>query len=176
MLIEAAQYSERALAFCKEALTGSARFSDVAVAPNFVYLKGHDPYIKILRSNSELVSSLEFLIKNTGSTALGSGEERSRIVGARAVQLINDAAVRFVVRAFSALSADAMSEGIGHAVVGRFFGVNYIFSVGEDEGHTVTTRERKLLLPDIDTWKELAVEAAFNPRGTKAARLPLPLP
>ena len=176
VLIEAAQYSERALAFCKEVLTGSARFSDRFVAPNFVYLKGHDPYVKVLRSNSEMFaprSNLDFLIKNTGSTAIGRGAERSHIVGARAVQLVNDAAVRFVVQAFSALTADAMSEGIGHAVVGRFFGVNYIFTVGQDEGHTVTKRERKLLLPDMDTWKELAVEAAFNPRGTKAARLPL---
>jgi uncharacterized protein YkwD len=90
--------------------------------------------------------------------------------------MVFDLAVRWVAHDYSGLTADALEEGIGHAIVGMFFGRNLVYSVGqhEEQGTVAGPREqRRLLVPDMDAWLELAIEFAWQQGGTPAARLPL---
>lgn len=176
VLKEGARYCERSMSFCREALVGSPRFGDERVRTRvFVFLKSKDRYQKMLRTTPALIGKAEhraFVIKNGAATTFSDGGIAYRGFGPTDVPTLYDACVRFVASQYAGLRSDALNAGIGHAVVGRFFGQNRMFAIAQVTG-TVTSNSRKLLLPDMDTWGELAVEAAFNPRGTKAAQLPL---
>jgi uncharacterized protein YkwD len=90
-------------------------------------------------------------------------------------EIVYDLAVRWVAQDYSGLHSDALEEGIGHAITGMFFGRNLVFVIGQQEleGTVSGSREQqKLMLPDLATWRELAIELAWQ-TSTPAARLPL---
>jgi hypothetical protein len=87
-----------------------------------------------------------------------------------------DGAVRAVAQAYSGFRTDALREGIGHTFVGMFFNNNRQFVVDQREQLRTTTGEEDLerYSPNFDTWKDLALEAAWQlGDGTPAARLPV---
>lgn len=172
VLQRAAGHAERALQFCEKVLVGHMRFRTANVkVRTYVFCKTRAEYVKLLQANKDSFrdqSRFEFLLKNRAITRIAGIQSGP----AQQPQNAYDAAVRYVVHQYSNLRSDALREGIGHAVVGKFFGVNLAFTIAQATG-TVTDRQRRLRLPDIDTWRELAEEAAFDPKGTKAARLPL---
>ncbi len=168
----AATWAERALRFCQHAFEGVEGFpSRRPQTRKMVFLKDRASWELVIRKN---VSSrdVEWLLANVRATEIGDVETAA----AAEPELVYDLAVRWVAHDYSGLGADALQEGIGHAVVGMFFGRNLVFSVGQqqEQGTVAGPREsRKLMLPDMATWIELAIENAWQQGGTPAARLPL---
>lgn len=171
LLQEAAAWAERSLAFSQQAFEGFEGFPPKGQpSSKLVYLGAKETWDKLVRK--QLPKDAEFLVANTRSVEI-EGVETAQ---AKDPELVRDLAVRWVVRDWSGLHADALTEGIGHAVVGMFFGKNMVFTVGQqqDVGTVAGTREqKKLLLPDMDTWKQLAIEIAWQRSTTPAAKLPL---
>jgi hypothetical protein len=89
---------------------------------------------------------------------------------------VNDSAVRNVAQTFSGFTTPGLQEGIGHAVVGMMFNNNLQFIGDLEEQLKSTTGEEDLdkYSPNMDTWKDLALESAWKLTGAiPAARLPL---
>ena len=109
------------------------------------------------------------------STTLGGGPDQLHIAGYGDLNMVYDIAVRWVVEDYSGLKTDALTEGIGHAVVGMFFGRNLVFTVAPEELQFTVSGQQKHrpLTPDLATWAERTTENAWEKTGTSAARLPL---
>ena len=172
LLHEAAAHAERALAFCTEAFAGCEGFPSLGKqCRRFVFLQERAQWNQLVRTNAAR-NDVDFLIENTSSTRLKDVETAV----SRERDMVLDLAVRWVAKDFVGVHSDALEEGVGHAVVGMFFGRNLVFVVGRDDpqGTVTSAREkRKLMLPDIETWRELAIELAFQDQSTPAAKLPL---
>ncbi len=175
VLQQAAAWAERALAFCKEAFEGYEGFPPRGQPlAKMAFFKQRATWVELVKQNADSVGRdrLEFITQNCGATQIGD----VHTAGVENVEVVYDLAVRRVVQGFSGLHTDGLQEGIGHAVVGMFFGRNLEFLVGQEkhEGTVSGNRQaQKLLLPDMETWRELAVELAWSKGGTSAARLPL---
>ncbi|MBK8100986.1 MAG: hypothetical protein IPK26_28215 [Planctomycetes bacterium] len=174
VLKEAAANAERALAFGKDAYDGFEGFPPAnAIVKQMAFFKSRDTFRTIVAANKDTIGegATAFILENANATQIGG----VHVTGAEQVENVNDLAVRWVAQEYSGVRSDALREGIGHTVVGMFFGRNLTFTVGQQEQKGTATRreQQKLQLPDIDTWRELAVELAFQKDGTKAARLPL---
>ncbi|MCR9247346.1 MAG: CAP domain-containing protein [bacterium] len=173
ILAQAAAWAERSLAFCDVAFEGHLSMAPGSrLRRTFVFLKDRDTWIKLIEKNVAIVghSHAVFLAENASAGLIGS----VHTAGFPHIETVFDLAVRWVVHDYTAFEADALRAGIGHAVVGMFFGRNLVFAVGQiEEKRTVASRTKaKLLLPDIDTWMQLATEIAWSRTSTPAARLP----
>jgi hypothetical protein len=175
VLQEAAAWAERSLAFCQEAFEGYKGFPPAGMpSRSMAFFKRRDTWVEVVRKNADRVGRDEvaFVIANASSTKIGE----MHAAGVEEVPIVFDLAVRWVVQDYSGMRSDAMVEGVGHAVVGMFFGRNLVFTVGREKVEGTVSGERespKLLLPDMDTWRDLAVDLAWSHSGTAAARLPL---
>jgi hypothetical protein len=170
-LQQAAAWSERALAFCEEAFAGYDIFpSKAKQTRQFIFLKQKEAWDRLVRKY-EKGQDPEFTVKNAKSTTLGDVEAAA----VDHAESVFDMSVRRVVWDYSGITQDALREGIGHAIVGMFFGRNLFFSVGQaDPKGTVAGKpDSRFTMPDLDTWKELAVEIAWQQGAVPAARLPL---
>lgn len=170
-LAAAAANAERALAFWNDATEGVDGYP-LRGGPlkRMVFLRQKSTWASVVQKYGG--RDVQFTIENASATTLGD----VHVATAEQVELVHDLSVRWVTQDCSGLRTDAMHEGIGHAVVAMFFGKNLVFSVGKEEpgGTFAGNRERaKLQLPDLDTWRELAVEMAWQRSGVPAARLPL---
>lgn len=179
VLQEAARYAERALAFCKAAFAGVEGYPPRTLVRHMAFFKKRADWEKVLQANAGLLGeeTLEFVLKHTSATTLGAGEHRVAVAGTQHVPNVYDLSVRWVAHGFSRLRSDALVEGIGHAVVGMFFGRNLISLVGQAGRGSGTVagkrRQRKLLLPDLSSWEEAAYQIAWKRAGAPAAKLPL---
>jgi hypothetical protein len=170
-LQRAAAWAERALAFCKEAFAGYDGFPPRGEpSTKLVFLRDKAKWAEVVQKSG--VDRAEWLVANVQAVELQGVETAA----APDEPLVLDLAVRWVAQDYSGLSADALEEGIGHAVVGLCFGRNLVYSLGQqDDQHTVAGKreQKKLLLPDLATWTELAIDVAWQHDATSAARLPL---
>ncbi|GAB4163633.1 MAG: hypothetical protein Fur0037_29190 [Planctomycetota bacterium] len=175
VLEQAAKWSERALAFCRVAFDGEEWAGEGRLTPNYAYFRSRKSYEQVILKNAHAFRDVDFLVHNTSSCDIGRGRTGLQLSGIESEPVVYDFAVRKVVQEYSRASTDGLTEGIGHAVVGMFFGRNLIALVGQlpEEG-TVSARDaQRYSLPDIETWKRLATELAFLDGGAPAARLPL---
>ena len=172
VLQQAAAWAERSLAFCKGAFEGFEGFPPRGQpSAKLIFLKKKSDWQQLVRKNLR-GQDAEFVASN----AMGSEIEGIETAGVEQTEVVYDMAVRWIAQDFSGLQLDALEEGIGHAVVGMFFGRNLVFSIGKQElqGTVSGAREQsKYMLPDMDTWRELAIEIAWQKGGTSAAKLPL---
>ncbi|MCC6669416.1 MAG: hypothetical protein IT458_00025 [Planctomycetes bacterium] len=180
VLMEAARNAERALAFCKVAFEGVPGYPpDWPMYREFVFVKNRADWVGMLKKVMSPGPGLDFIVKNTSATALGDMQDGCRVAGAEQQANVNDLAVRWVAQDYAGLRSDGMVEGIGHAVVGMFFGRNLVFTVGQlRRGPGTVSKsseedEHKFTLPDIETWSELAMESAHQKTSAPAAELPL---
>lgn len=174
VLQQAAMWAERALAFCDEAFSGKLRPAAASRSRRtFVFLREKSTWVRLLETNVTTVGRdhAAFLAENANAGMIGE----LHTSGFSDVEVVYDLAVRWVAHDYTAFRSDALRAGIGHAIVGMFFGRNLVFAVAEQQQQrTVASRtEQKLLLPDIDSWMQLATEIAWSRTSTKAARLPL---
>ncbi len=178
VLQNAAVYAERAYAFCEEAMPEKDGFHPKSTwIDNYAFFGKKEDYQQILRANEDLCGgNLDFMLKNTAATNLGTPGRNGLQFGALSgISTVYDAAVRWPVWHYSGLQADAVKAGLGHAVVGMFFGRNLIFVIAQErkEGTVAGKRDKRYLMPDLDAWKELAVEAAWRNDSIPTAKLPL---
>lgn len=180
LLIEAAKYAERAIRVMEVVCEGYEGFNP---DPNRwvtdeVYFQDKGAYVQVLQANADLMSpeDLAFRVEHTRGSALFS---RNAVLGVNAPlneQGVYDGAVRSVAQSYSNLRTAAMREGIGHTIVGMMFNNNRSFIVDRREQLRTTTGEEDIdkFSPNMDTWGELALEAAWKlSEGTPAANLPL---
>lgn len=174
VLQEAARWAERSLAFCEAAFDGHLRPApEGRLRRTFVFFRNRPTFVRLLETNVRTVGveQAQFLAANASAGLIGE----IHAAGFPHVETVYDLAVRWVVHDYTGFRTDALRAGIGHAVVAMFFGRNLVFAVGrENPQHTVAARTKaKLLLPDLDTWMELATELAWSRTAMTAARLPL---
>jgi hypothetical protein len=172
VLQQAAAWAERSLAFCAVAYEGYEGFPPKSQATRkFVFFKQKSTWVDFVRKHQSGPDT-DFVVQNASSTMV----QDVFASGAEQPEVVYDLAVRKPAQDYSGVHSDALREGIGHAIVGMFFGRNLVFTVGQQkkEGTVAGGRdEQKLLLPDMDTWRELAVDVAWSHGATAAARLPL---
>jgi hypothetical protein len=183
LLIEAAKNAERAVRVMEVVVDGYEGFNSDARrwVRTWAFFKDGDTYAQILNANSDLMTpkELEFRVKQTRGCQLSSDGTIATALNLSAPQNeqgVYDGAVRNVAQAYSGFRTPAMREGIGHTIVGMFFNNNRQFIVDREEQLRSTTGEEDVdaFSPNMDTWKDLALEAAWKlVEGTPAAHLPL---
>lgn len=178
VLEDCARHAERSHAFCKELFAGIAGY-EWRPRQKFVFLmlQKRETFQTVIRANEDRLggSDLAFLLENVSATTLEDGATPARVAGFEQAATVNDHAVRQVAVEWGGFRSDALREGIGHAVVGWFFGRNLIFNVAQqkDEGRTSTgTNAQRFNLPDLSIWAELAADLAWDRTDTPAAKLP----
>jgi len=175
VLQTAAAWAERALAFCGEAFAGYQGFpAHGDAARKLAFFQQKSSWLKLIEAHRSCLGDdrVEFITKNASATRVRD----LHTAAPEGLDVVYDLAVRWVVQDYAGLDSDALHEGIGHAVVAMFFGRNLVFSVGQDQSGGTSSGQRqdvRLLLPDLETWRELAVEIAWAQGTTPAARLPL---
>ncbi|MAF64724.1 MAG: hypothetical protein CMJ84_03560 [Planctomycetes bacterium] len=179
-LIEAAVNAERALRVMQVAYEGYSGFkSDPRRwVRDWSFFQTKDTYKQILNANADLMSAseLEFRLEYTSGSTLSSGSSNLQVAAPSSEQGVLDGTVRAVAQSYSGFRTAALREGIGHTFVGMFFNNNRQFVVDQKEQLRTTTGEEDLeqYSPNFDTWKDLALEAAWQlGDGTPAARLPV---
>lgn len=163
-LKEALQWAERALRVVAVAFPWQAE-----VRGEWAYFVAKDTFKQVLRANADKVPNLEWTLEHSASAGIDG-----LLVGASGgVQVLYDAAVRNVARAWAGFVTDGLREGIGHTFVGMVFNNNRLFAIAKeriDEDETVTSEEdREFTSPDFDVWKTLALEMAWRQTGGVAA-------
>ncbi|NUP96401.1 MAG: hypothetical protein HUU28_09580 [Planctomycetaceae bacterium] len=180
LLKEAAVNAERALRVMRKAFEGANGFQDNSARwlTDWAYFKDKETYVQILNANADLMSpdELKFRVEQTAGCGLGNQQVAIDLNVAGNEQGILDGAVRSVAQRYAAFQSPALTEGIGHTFVGLFFNNNRRFIVDRKEQMRTSTGEEDYdkYSPNMDTWKELALESAWKlTEGTGAARLPL---
>jgi tetratricopeptide (TPR) repeat protein len=84
-----------------------------------------------------------------------------------------DMTVRGVMNDATNYGAEGLWEGIGHAACGFFFEKTITFLVEQQKAHTVTSWQPKPLLPDMETWRQIAAESAWAKSDTPTSVLVL---
>lgn len=181
LLKQAAQYGERAIRVMAVVTEGFEGFNTDPKrwVREWAFFEDSDTYKQILTANSELMTpeDLKFRLEHTGGCMLGNTLQNALEVSAKTnEQGVYDGAVRNVAQAHSNLRTPGLREGIGHTVVGMMFNNNRAFIVDRQEQLRSSTGEEDLdkFSPNMDTWKDLALESAWKLTGAiPAARLPL---
>ncbi len=175
---ELAQNLERSHSFCSQVFSGHDGFHPVGMRiQNVVFLSSEAQYKKTLRANNDQFKPdlLEFLVKHTAMCTIGQGASRAYLAGDPTDAVLRDLSIRWPVDAWGAMQCDALNEGLGHAVVAWFLGHITVYSMDmEKQSFTVTNRKPgEVLVPDVDSWAQMAIESAFRDRGAPLAKLPL---
>tara|TARA_R110002126_G_scaffold12416_16_gene54056 strand:- start:9626 stop:11902 length:2277 start_codon:yes stop_codon:yes gene_type:complete len=180
LLMTAAQYAERSAKVMAVVCEGFAGF---ATEPRFwttdnAFFKSNATYRQVISANPEGRSpaQLKFVLENTAGTNIF---KNGRVLGIQAPaneQGVYDGMVRSVAQEFSGLRSAGLREGIGHAITGMMFNNNRQFIVDREEQQRSSAGEEDVdaFSPNMDTWGDLALEAAWKlAEGTPAAKLPL---
>lgn len=180
LLMEAARNAERGLRVMQAITEGYEGF---ATDPrqwitDQAFFQDGDTYKQVLNANAHLMDaqSLKFRIEQTRGSALQDQSTILAISAPQNEQGVYDGAVRNVAQFYSNLRTPGLREGIGHAVVGMLFNNNRQFIVDREEQLRSSVGEEDIdkYNPNMDTWKDLALEAAWKlGEGTPAAQLPL---
>jgi hypothetical protein len=180
LLKEAAVNAERALRVMRVAYQGETGFQldPKRWRTDWAYFKDKETYVQILNANADLMTpeDLKFRVEQTAGCGLSGKGVSVDLSAAGNEQGILDGAVRSVAQWCAGFQSPALTEGIGHAFVGLFFNNNRRFIVDRQEQMRTTTGEEDYdkYSPNMDTWKDLAIESAWKlTEGTPAARLPL---
>jgi hypothetical protein len=180
LLKEAAVNAERALRVMQAAYAGLSGFQTDPKRwrTDWAYFKDKETYVQILNANADLMTpaDLKFRVEQTSGCAIGGKGVSLDLQAAGNEQGILDGAVRSVAQWCGGFASPALQEGIGHTFVGLFFNNNRAFIVDRQEQMRTSTGEEDYdkYSPNMDTWKELALESAWKiTEGTAAARLPL---
>jgi len=183
VLMQAAEWAERSLAFCAEAFAGYSHWPPkVELTTQFAFFKQRATWVEVVKKNAGALggaSAVDFIVEHTGSCSISSGKGGLWLSGQEDEPVMFDYVVRMVAEQYSMIGSDGLREGIGHAIVGMFFGRNLILTIAREEEKKERTvaggkrLEQKLELPDMETWKTLATELAFQRTSLPTGRLPL---
>lgn len=180
LLMEAARYGERAIRVMQVVTEGYEGFNSDPRRwiRDWAFFQDGDTYKQVLTANAGLMDpeSLKFRLEHTRGSNLVQGQTALELSAPLNEQGVYDGSVRNVAQAYSGLRTPGMREGIGHTIVGMMFNNNRAFIVDRQEQLRTTTGEEDVdrYSPNMDTWKDLALEAAWKlSDGVPAAQLPL---
>jgi hypothetical protein len=180
LLMEAARYGERAIRVMQVLTEGYTGFSTDPArwVREWAFFQDGDTYKQVLMANAELMdaAALKFRVEQTRGSVLVGERLALQLSAPQNEQGVYDGAVRNVAQSHSGFRSPGLREGIGHTVVGMMFNNNRQFIVDREEQLRTTTGEEDVdrYSPNMDTWKDLALEAAWKlGDGMPAARLPL---
>ncbi|HIG10301.1 MAG TPA: hypothetical protein EYG30_05680 [Planctomycetes bacterium] len=182
LLMEAGRYAERAYKVMEAVVEGFDGFNADTTrwVNDWAFFQDKASYVQGLRGNANLMEpeDLEFRVENTAGSHLIDRENRVfiEIHAPQNEQGVYDSAVRNVAHAYSGFASVGLREGIGHTITGMVFNNNRAFIVDRQEQLRTTTGEEDLdkYSPNMDTWKDLALESAWRlSETTPAAHLPL---
>ncbi len=183
LLVNAAKNAERAVRIMQVAFEGYDGFNDDSRrwVREWAFFQDKDTFRQIVKANAELKSpeQLKFILEETSGTRLVRNRTLESALDVSSPQNekgLNDDAVRSVAQEYAGFSSPALTEGIGHTIVGMFFNNNRAFIVDKAAQLRTTSGEEDVdkFSPNMDTWKDLALEAAWKlGEGTPAANLPL---
>lgn len=175
-LVLFAQSCERSLSLCRTLFgtAGGAVFAPVQVRD--VLLAGDRPtYQRVLDACADQfdASRLAFLKNDVSLAFLDRGGKRVRLdLIADGEEVLVDQAVRGVIQD-ATMFEHGLWEGVGHAACGFFFDQTLTFLVEQQQGHTVTEWKPKPLMPDMETWRQIAAESAWARSDTPTGQLVL---
>ena len=180
LLMESARYGERAIRVMTVLVEGYTGFN---LDPNrwvreWSFFQTKDSYRQILTANADLIPKerLQFILDNTSATTLFGQGIALKVSSPNNEQGVYDGSVRNVAQTIAGFASAGLQEGIGHTIVGMMFNNNRQFMVDREKQLRTTTGEEDLdqYSPNMDTWKDLALESAWKlTEGTPAAQLPL---
>lgn len=161
-LKEAVAWGERALRVVQVAFPWQRE-----VQGNWAYFLAKDTYKQILKAHADKIPDLAWRLEHTST----SGIDGLAVGATQSTQVLYDAAVRQVAKAYAGFGSDALSEGIGHTFVGMVFNNNRLFGVDlkKQEGTVASEEDREYTSPNFDVWKTLALEMAWKLTGGVAA-------
>lgn len=180
LLMEAARYGERAVRVMQVAVEGYPGFNldPKTWIREWAFFQDADTYAQVLNANVDIVGEdrLQYLVEQTRGTNLVTRGAALELSAPNNEQGVFDGAVRNVAQTMSAFRSAGLREGIGHTIVGMVFNNNRAFIVDREKQLRTTTGEEDLdkYSPNMDTWKDLALESAWKlTEGVSAAQLPL---
>jgi len=176
----AAINAERAIRVMQRLTEGMSGFNPSVDTwlTEWAFFQSPDTYKQVLEANRTLMSDSDYEFRKENSTSCALfGEGGALLVAAAGnEQTVYDSAVRSVAQAYGNVRSDGIREGFGHAIVGMFFNYNRLFAVDNEEQQRSSTGEDDpgFTSPDMEIWKELALEMAWQlGEVTPAAALPL---
>ncbi|MEO6594442.1 MAG: hypothetical protein ABIP94_06795, partial [Planctomycetota bacterium] len=171
------QFVERALLLCYTLLgtTEGAPFEPMAQR-ELVFVADDVAYGKVIDLCKDQFDAarLQFLKKDVDLAFLMDGDRMLRFYktnGGDAEAL--DQAVRGVVQDAIGVRADGLWEGIGHAACGLLFGRTLTFMIEQQKARTAASWTQRPLLPDMETWREIAQQSAWAKSDTRTSELVL---
>lgn len=183
-LEEAARWAERSLWLCRTIFGSRWNFlRDPVLSAQFALFREPEVWKQVLERNRDMFDDayLKFLLENCRAAYLREGTECLYVANEYEHDRVFDTVVRTVAFDLASLSAVALKEGVGHAIVGMFFGRNLIYLIGtkgKPEGSRTVSggdddEEAPLLLPDLDEWQRIAMDQAWGGESASMAALPL---
>lgn len=182
VLAEAAQNAERSLGLCRAIFADSGQFpSRLNARRTFVFCHRIEDWRELMRVNDRAhpPDVLKFILENVSSCALGRGPRALMTSGVGQEVSVQDCAVRWVAQNFTGFRAQALQEGIGHALNARLLGKLFNYRTGMPtrprgtSARQVTAPPRPAN-PDLSSWDQTARENAWrDAAGVIPRELPL---
>ncbi|MEQ1633840.1 MAG: hypothetical protein ABL997_15775, partial [Planctomycetota bacterium] len=152
----------------------------------FVEKKHHDivwtsdraTYQKVIDAAAEQFDKerLRFLKEDVELAFVRVGSEHQRVytlANGTGDDFLVDVTARGVVQDAAGIENEGLWEGLGHAAVAFLFDRTLSFFMEQPHGNTVTTWKPKPLLPDMESWRQIAQDSAWAKNDTPTARLVL---
>lgn len=174
-LQDLAQWAERSLGFCIDAFADSAPWATPPeITTTFAFFADRATWGQVVKHNAAEIGDVDFVLQHTSACGIRRGKGGIFLSGQSDLAVATDYVVRKVAEEYAAVRRDAVVEGVGHAVVGMFFGRNLIMTVAEQkkEGTVAGRDPKRFEMPDLEVWRELARELAFDLATAPAAHLP----
>lgn len=174
-LQDLAQWAERSLGFCVDAFADSEPWATPPeITTTFAFFAERATWGQVVKHNGAEIGDVDFVLQHTSACGIRRGKDGIFVSGQKDLAIATDYVVRKVAEEYSQTRRDAVVEGTGHAVVGMFFGRNLIMTVAEQKNDgTVSGRDAKRFeMPDLEVWRELARELAFDLATAPAGHLP----
>lgn len=172
-----AQFAERSFLLCHTLLgTAEGEVFRARRRRDLVFVASEADYKKVLEQCADQFDPgrLAFLRDQVDMAFLRSGDRDVRFVktnGGDAEAL--DQAVRGVAQDALGITTDGLWEGVGHAVCGFFFGRTLTFLLEQQDAKTVASFTQKLLVPDMQVWRQIAEQSAWAKSDSPTSTLVL---
>ncbi len=175
MLERVAVTAERALAFSRAIFAGYPSYESLdGLIRNRALFATKNEYIHMVRSNmsSKAGEYGEYLATKTGGCTLTNSGEKMRVSISGSLEWNTNTLMGAVVSEASGLRTEGLTEGMGHAAAGMFYGQSLGGGIDMNRDRTRTGSEARETR-SMDTWRALAVATAWQQSGTPVASLPL---
>jgi len=172
-LKEGLRNAERAYHLMRWIFCGYGGFQSKAAAGySFAVFQNRSAWVNLVRTGIRDPSYRKFILTQVSASEVGNRLWAAHVATS---ELAFDTMARRVGIVMAGLKSEALSEGLGHSVVGLLFGKTLSFTVGRrnPKGTRAGGKKRPPIKPDLETWKDLVTELAWKKMGMPAQKLTL---